>query len=60
MVFDSSQAANGGCSLNSLLAKGVNGMNKLIEILIRWSIRAHAYHTYVSKMYNKVRLDKSQ
>ena len=59
MVFDASQAVKGGCSLNSLLPKGVNGMNKLVEILIRWSTWKHAFHTDISKMYNAVRLDKS-
>ena len=34
MVFDGSQATKGGCSLNSLLPKGMNRMNKLVEIII--------------------------
>ena len=34
-------------------------MNKLVEIFIRWSIRACAFHTDIQKMYNAVQLDKS-
>ena len=59
LVFDASQTTNGGNSLNDLLAKGTNNMNKLVEILIRWSIRKVAFHTDVQKMYNAIRLDKS-
>ena len=58
-VFDASMAAKGGCSLNSLLAKGSNNMNALTEIFIRWRTHRSAYHTDVSKMYNTVRLVKS-
>ena len=58
LVFDASQGTKGGCSLNSLLATGANGMNKLVEIMIRWSAKKHGFHTDVSKMYNAVRLDK--
>ena len=43
LVFDASQTTNNGCSLNDLLAKGTNNMNKLVEILIRWSMRANAF-----------------
>ena len=57
MVFDGSQATKGGCSLNSLLPKGMNRMNKLVEIMIRWSTWKHAFHTDISKMYNVIRLD---
>ena len=39
LVFDASQSAHGGCSLNGILAKGTNNMNRLVEILIRWTIR---------------------
>ena len=59
MVFDASQGTRGGCRLNSLLAKGTNSMNNLIEILIRWTMRLYAFHTDIHKMYNAVRLDKS-
>ena len=58
MVFDASHSAPGGCSLNSLLAKGVNTMNKLIEILIRWTTRNVGFHTDIQKMYNAVYLKK--
>ena len=34
-------------------------MNKLVEILIRWSMHAHAFHTDIQKMYNPIQLHKS-
>ena len=58
MVFDGSQAMKGGCSLNSMLPKSMNRMNKLVEIMIRCSTWKHAFHTDISKMYNVIRLDK--
>ena len=59
LVFDASQSTSDGTSLNSMLAKGVNNMNSLISILIRWGIHFCAFHTDISKMYNRVRLDES-
>ena len=58
MVFDGSQSTQDGCSLNSLLAKGVNNMNSLIAILIRWVVHKYVYHTDIAKMYNNVLLDE--
>ena len=46
LVFDASQA------------KGANGMNKLVEIMIRWQTKKHAIHTDISKMYNRLSLEK--
>ena len=34
-------------------------MNKLLEILVRWSVHACAFHTDIQKMYNAIQLDKS-
>ena len=56
LVFDASQIADSGFSLNNLLAKGKNNMNKLQEIIIRWSIHKAAFHADIKKMYNSVRL----
>ena len=58
LVFDASCAPKGGCSLNMLLAKGTNNMNKLIVILIRWFIQSIGFHTDIAKMYNGIILDK--
>ena len=54
LVFDASHTPKGGCSLNSLWAKGLNGMNKLINILIRWTVYKHAFHCDIQKMYNAI------
>ena len=59
IVFDASMGTKGGCSLNSLLAKGMNNMNNLVDIHVRWSTHMHAFHTDVAKMYNAVRLHKA-
>ena len=57
-VFDASNPTSSGLSLNHLLAKGKNNMNKLVEIVIRWMIRRCAYHTDLQTMYNRVCLDE--
>ena len=58
MVFDASMGSKGSCSLNSILATGANGMNKLVEVTTRWLTKPHAYHCDVSKMYNALKLHK--
>ena len=58
LVFDASQATEGGYSLNDTLAKGSNNLNNLQEILIRWSMYRVGLHSDVSKMYNCVALDE--
>ena len=58
LVYDASQVTPSGYSLNRILAKGRNNMNKLVEILIRWFIDRFAFHTDIRKMYNTVRLDE--
>ena len=56
LVFDASQPAASGISLNDILAKGKNNMNNLVEIVIRWSAHKIGFHTDVKKMYNTVQL----
>ena len=58
LVFDASQKTRSGESLNSLLAKGRNNMNKLVEITIRWMIHKYAFHTDIQKMYNTIKLNE--
>ena len=55
-MFDASQATDSGYSLNDILAKGRNSMNRLQEIVIRWSIHKVAYHTDIKTMYNRIKL----
>ena len=59
IVFNCSAKTPSGFSLNDILAKGINSMNNLVEILIRWQTRQWAYHTDIRKMYNAVRLSKA-
>ena len=56
IVFNASLPTNSQVSLNDILPKGRNNMNKLVEILIRWRSHRFAFHTDVQKMYNSVQL----
>ena len=56
VVFDASQPTKSSYSLNDILAKGRNNMNKLVEIFIRWRSNKYVYHTDIQKMYNAVKL----
>ncbi|XP_066928171.1 uncharacterized protein [Clytia hemisphaerica] len=58
IVFDASMVTSSGYSLNDILAKGKNGLNKLQEIAIRWSTHQVGIHSDISKMYNTIRLDQ--
>ena len=58
VVFDASSNTGSGFSLNDILVKGRNNMNKLVEIFIRWTTHAAALHTDVQKMYNTVKLQE--
>ena len=55
LVFDASQPTASGWSYD-ILAKVKNNMNKLVEIVILWSIHKIGHHTYIKKMYNSVKL----
>ena len=45
IVFDASQITNTGYSLNNVIEKGRNNMNKLVEIILRWMAHQVAFHT---------------
>ena len=45
IVYDASHPTASGYCLNDVLAKGQNNLNKLQEILIRWSIHKMGIHT---------------
>ena len=48
-----------GYSMNDLLAKGKNGMNKLVEIAIRWTMHPIGIHSDVKQLYNRLVLKES-
>ena len=48
-----------GYSMNDLMAKGKNGMNKLAEISIRWTMHPIGMHTDVKQLYNRIMLKES-
>ena len=56
-MFDASQVTSTGFSLNDIIAKGRNNMNKLVEIVLRWCINKVAFHTDIQKMYNSIKLN---
>ena len=56
IVFDASMKTSGMYSLNDLLAKGSNNMNRLLEVVIRWLTHRYPYHTDIMKCYNTVKL----
>ena len=56
-VFNASCPTDSGYSLNDLLPKGRNNLNKLVQIFLRWLIYACAFHTDIQKMYNTIRLN---
>ena len=57
IVFDASQKDAGGSCLNDILPKGINSMNKLINLLIQWTVHKTAFHCDIQKMCNSIRLD---
>ena len=60
IVFDASRPTSSGFSLNDILAKGRNNLNKLQEIVIRWFTHKFAITTDIRKMYNTIHLDKDE
>ena len=56
LVFDASAVTEGGFAMNHLLALGINSINSLLEIWLRWRVWRVAIHTDVTKMYNVVKL----
>ena len=59
VVFDASMPTESGFSLNDLLAKGRNNMNRLVDIFVRWRCHSVVFHTDVQKMYNSIKLHPS-
>ena len=57
-VFDATFPTKTGYSLNDILPKGKNSLNKLVEIIIRFYIKRHAFQTDIRKMYNTINLAK--
>ena len=56
LAFGASQPTASGTSLNVILAKGQNNMNKLVEIVIHWTIHKIGFRTDAKIMYNTVQL----
>ena len=58
LVFDFSFPTPSSYSVNDILAKGRNNMNKLVEVFINFRVNAEAFHTDVEQMYPSIELDK--
>ena len=59
VVYDGSHPTATGKSINSISPKGLNQMNKMVQIVIRWFVKRFGFHTDIRKMYNTVKLDES-
>ena len=59
-VWNASFPTASGKSLNDIVAKGRNSLNKLQEIFIRWGVHAVGFHTDVQTMYLSVELRKEE
>ena len=51
VVFDASQQTPSGTSLNDILTKGKNNINKVVETVIRWSKHRIGFHTDMKKIF---------
>ena len=58
IVFNFSLPTPSSYSVNDILAKGRNNMNKLVEIFINFRTHAEAFHTDVEQMYPSFKLDQ--
>ena len=58
LVYNASHPTSTGVSLDSILPKGRNNVNRLAKIVIRWLVKTCAFHTDIRKMYNTVKLDE--
>ena len=56
LVFDASQKTGSGYCLNDLVPKGINMLNKLTEMIIKWRVHLNAFHCDIQKMYNAIKL----
>ena len=57
MVFNGSAVTSSGYSLNDILPKGINMLNSLLEIFLRWRTWPVAMHADARKMYNTIKLN---
>ena len=56
LVFDASSSTPGGDSLNNILAKGHNSLSRILDVLIRFRSRKHAFACDIKMAYNNLRL----
>ena len=56
VVFNASFRTKSGESLNSVLAKGINNLPRILHLLIRFSARKFAMSADVSMAYNAIKL----
>lgn len=49
LLFDASQPATSGFSLNDILSKGRNDMNEPVDVVIQWFTNRNTFYTDISK-----------
>ena len=57
IVFDLSARTETGLSLNDISPKGVNQINNLVLVFVRWRIGVEAMHTDITTMYPSIKLE---
>ena len=58
VVFDGLQPTDSSYNLKDLVPKGINMLNKLVEIFIRWQVFPEAFHCDIQKIYSVIRLSE--
>ena len=56
MVFNGSSSTPGGKSLNAILAKGMNTLARLLELVIRFRLKRFAFTADVRMAYNGIKI----
>jgi hypothetical protein len=56
IVFNASMKTASGHSLNSILAKGLNKLPRILELLVMFGLKRHAFSCDISMAYNAIKL----
>ena len=57
IVFDLSSTTETGLSLNDISPKGINQINNLVEVFVRWRAGQESMHSDITAMYPSVKLE---
>ena len=57
IVFDLSANTETGLSLNDISPKGINQINNLVQVFVKWRMGPEALHSDITTMYPSVKLE---